>query len=250
MAVAGANLSSAQETNIYNRMDQEEDLWMILFTVYTRSRVDQIEDLKTRFIDATAEWQAEAQKARQQGFGDLKQLASEKTLQWNIRMKQYLGDPGMVTLLRIHLRSLLVLRSKRINTNDPASNARKQINTVLSQLADFISLAIDPYLDMTRCLERNQTPGGKDLTDVSRNYYQMRQNEYFNLISTYMALVIFLKTAVSSEDLVRCQDLARRNLIKPLELKIDTLDKSDKKEAWSKLDNYSKLIRSLDIQLE
>jgi len=250
MAVVGANLTSTQESQLLNRLDQEEDLWMIFFTVYMRSKVDQIEDIKTRFIAVTAEWQADAKKTREQGFGEIKQLISEKTLQWNIRIKQYLADVGLISIFKIYLRSLAGLRSKRINTNDPASNARKQINLVLSQLADNISLCIDPYLDMTRCLERNQTPGGKDLTEVSRNYYQMRQNEYFNLISTYLALVISLKTAATSEDLVRCQDLARRNLVKPIELKIDTLDKNDKKDAWNKLDNYSKLIRSMDIQMQ
>jgi hypothetical protein len=148
------------------------------------------------------------------------------------------------------LRSLGALRLKKINTSDPSANARKQINTVLSQLADNILLSLDPYQDMTRCLERNQTPGGKDLTEVSRSYYQSRQTEFFIHISTYLALVITLKTAVSSEDMVRCQDLARRNLVKPLELKLDTLDKKDRKDAWNKLDNYSKLIRAMDIQLQ
>ena len=50
--------------------------------------------------------------------------------------------------------------------------------------------------------------------------------------------------------MMRCQDLARRNLVKPLELKLDTLDKKDRKDAWNKLDNYSKLIRAMDIQLQ
>jgi hypothetical protein len=250
MAVAGINLTSPQENNLLNRMDQEEDLWIVFFIAFTHCRVNQIEDLKTRFIDATPTWQEEAKKIRELGLDDLRQLISEKTLQWNIRVKQYLTDPGLVTLFRIYLRYLAALRVKRININDPASNMHKQINSVLSQLADNIFSNIDPYQDMSRCLDRNQTPGGKDLTEVSRNYYQMRQNEYFNLISTYLALAILLKTATSGEDLVRCQDLARRNLVKPLESKIDTFDKNDKKDAWSKLDNYSKLIRSMDIQLQ
>jgi len=49
MAVVGANLTSTQESQLLNRLDQEEDLWMIFFTVYMRSKVDQIEDIKTRY---------------------------------------------------------------------------------------------------------------------------------------------------------------------------------------------------------
>ena len=250
MAVTGATLTSAQETSILSRMDQDEALWLVFFMTCIRSQANQLDALKTRFIDATPQWQEEAKKIKQEGFGDLRQLINEKTLQWNIRVKQLLADAGMLTFFKVYLRSLAALRSKKLNTSDPTANARKQINTVLSQLADNISLCLDPYQDMVRCLERNQTPGGKDLTDVSRSYYQSRQNEYFNLISTYLALVVLLKTAATSEDLVRCQDLARRNLVKPLEIKIDNLDKNDKKEAWNKLDNYSKLIRSMDIQLQ
>ena len=216
MAVVGATLTSAQETNLLSRMDQDDDFWMVLFAIYLRSRGDQIEDLKTRCINGTAEWTDDLKKNREQGYGDIKQLVTEKTLQWTIRIKQYLGDPGLLNLLKIYLRSLAGSRTKRASGSDTTSNARKQINTILSQLADSISLTLDPYQDMTHCLEHNQTPGGKDLTDVSRNYYQMRQSEYFNLISTYLAMVISLKIAATNEDIMRCKEMARRNLVKPL----------------------------------
>lgn len=246
MSSLGFTLTSAQETDLCNRFDQDENLGLVFFTLYLRSKGEGIEKIKEGLFGNTALWMEEVNASKTGPFEDVKQLI-EKTLQWNIRIKQFMADGGLVNILKCYLRSLIGLRSKKNNSDSALSSCQRQINNALAQVAGDLSVLVEPYQEMTRCLERNQTPGGKDLTDVSKAYYLSRQNEFFNLISTFLALILSLKLVSSQDELVNCQDLIRRNLVRPLELRIDNLDKNDKKEAWAKLDSYSKLVHSLEL---
>ncbi|MCE1251941.1 MAG: hypothetical protein LWX83_00155 [Anaerolineae bacterium] len=245
----GSSITSAQENAILSSFEQDDQLWMVLFMRFLRAKCEPSADIKNGLIELNPAWLAEAAVLKKEGFEEVNRLCSDKPLQWSIRVKRMLKDPDYAALFQMFLRSLTQLRTRKINISDAsAANRQRQVNLILASLAGELLVQLNPYVETSSCVERNQTPGGKDLTDISRTYYQNKQADLLNQISTYLAMVFLIKSLTGQNDIHRCQDVLRRNLIKPLEVKIEGLKGTDKKEAWGKLDSYYKMLWSMDVQ--
>lgn len=244
----GSSISISQENAILASFEQDDALWMVLFLRFLRAKCEDTTEIKTGLIELNPTWLAEAKRQKQEGFEEVRKMCSDKPLQWSLRVKRMLQDADFANLFQLYLRALSNLRMRKINAADADANQQRQINLILSSLGGELLSLLDPYMETMRCVNRNLTPGGKDLTDVSRNYYHNKQADLLNQISTYLAVIFLIKGLSGQNDLNRCQDVMRRNLIKPLEVKVEGLKGSDKKEAWGKLDAYYKMLWSMDIQ--
>jgi len=249
MPAFGSQLKASQETALLSAFEKDDELWMAFFSYYLKSKGESDDKIKQCLFELSSVCLEKAEEVKKEGFEEICQLCSEKPLQWSMRVRKLLRDPDYADVFLLYLRSLVTLRTRKLNPADPNANIQRQINLVLSSIAGEISPLLEPYLEVVHCLERNLTPGGKDLTDVSRKYYQSRFDEILNQISTYLAIIFLVKNAAKMEDINRCQTVFRRNLIKPLEVKIESLKGTEKKESFGKLDMYYKLLWSLDIQL-
>ena len=206
-----ANLiTAAQEAPIYTQLERDDELWMVFFAQYIRARCESDETLVQGIVDHKLEWQAEVERIKKDGFDDIKEMCHLKPLQWNMRIKRLLSNPNQVTLLRLNLRALAGLRTRKNKEANSGGNVRKQTDQIVSALANEIYPLLDPYFELTRCLERNMTPSGKDLTDVSRSYYQNKQNDHFTQIVTYLGMIILIKGASSRDEVNNCQAVMRR----------------------------------------
>jgi hypothetical protein len=248
MPAFGSKLKASQESVLLSAFEKDDELWMAFFSYYLKSKGETDEKIKQCLFELNSTCLEKAEQVKKEGFEEICLLCSEKPLQWSMRVRKLLRDPDYANVFQLYLRSLTMLRTRKIDPADPNGNVKRQINLVLSSLAGEIYPLLEPYLDVVRCLDRNLTPGGKDLTEVSRQYYHGRFDEVLNQISTYLAIIFLVKNASKMDDITRCQVVFRRNLIKPLEVKIEGLKGTEKKESFGKLDIYYKLLWSLDIQ--
>ncbi len=244
----GSSISISQENAILSSFEQDDELWMVLFMRFLRAKCETSDDNKAGLMALDPTWLAEAKRLKQEGFKEIRNMCSDKPLQWSLRVKRMLKDADYADLFQIYLRVLSNLRTRKINGADADANQQRQVNLILSSLGGELLMLLEPYMETTRCVERNLTPGGKDLTEVSRTYYHNKQADLLNQISTYLAVIFLVKGLNNQNDLIRCQDVMRRNLIKPLEVKVEGLKGSDKKEAWGRLDAYYKMLWSMDVQ--
>jgi hypothetical protein len=244
----GSALKTSQETAISVAFEKDGELWMAFFAYYIKSRGEVHADIKQGLLDLNPTWLVEMDQIKKEGFKDMCGLCSEKTMQWSMRIKRLLTDADYANVLQLYLRCLTALRTRKIDPAFPDANIHRQVNLALSSIGSELNQLLDPYMEVTRCLERKVTLSGKDLTQISLQYYTERQGDLLNQISTYLAMIFLLKDAKKIEDIDRCQKVMRRNLIKPLEVKIESLKGSEKKESWGKLDAYYKVLWSIDVQ--
>ncbi|NPV86792.1 MAG: hypothetical protein HPY45_12375 [Anaerolineae bacterium] len=243
-------LDSKQEANLAFNFEQDSDLWPVLLSNHFCSHGTLLEELKRGILEDTQEWQKLVSETKKKGFADIKTIALEKSVQWNMRFRQLLQDPVHVQILKVYLRSVIALKMKRIADFGARAQTKQKINNILSFVGNEAYAYLDRYADITNCLCTGKTPSGGNMTPALRVFYESRQAEQAKKVAAMVAIIIVFKGANSLEDTRKLQNFIDYNLIAPLEALANSEDKNEAKQNKEKLEAYRKLRAAVEITFE
>jgi hypothetical protein len=248
-SLTGSNLSSKQEAELLYYYDEDPDLWLYLLIEYFRSGKEQSERLKGGLLANTPEWQGLLALSKERGLGDLRETAITKQLQWTLKLQQLLMDEGHINLLSFYLRSLINLKNKKVAAIGNRGKTAHQINSIISYLANSMYAFLDRYREAQTRLNSGKSPGGADLSQAAKAYYETSRGENLREITGLLGLLVIFKGAKSTEDVENVKKYLQANLVKPLEIRLKTAGTTEEKiEIQGKITNFNKLLQLMDIQ--
>ena len=249
-AIIGANLTASQEAGVAYTLGENPDAWLTLLSQYIASQGKASDELKTDLIENTESWKALVAEGRKSGFGELRQLACEKPFQWNVHLRRLLSDPGHVNLLSLYLRALIALKGQRITEVQSRAAAKMRINSVLSAIASDALGGLEKYRDTTATLARRTTLAGRPIAPEAMLFYESTQAENLARVMALLAVIIIFKDASNSDDIKHLQQFVKDCLIRPLEARLPTLVEPESRAVRAKINDYNRLIRSVEISFE
>ncbi len=253
LAQPEVTLTPKQEAAFVYEQEQDPDWWPALLCQHVSAHGDKLAALKAAILENPAAWKAVVAEAKASGMGTVRTLASEKPAQWNVRIKLLLADPLHARLLEFYLKSLVLLKTKRISDVGARAQTRQQINTILAVIANEMLGALDKLTKATAYLSTGTTAGGRVLPPESYAFYETLQKENATLVTNLLAVIFLFKDAQSTADIRQLQAYIKANLIKPLEIKTGMLTDTaaqDYKSQREKLWLYQKLLRTVEISFE
>lgn len=246
-------LTPQQEAAFVYRQEQDPDWWPALLCQHVTSQGDTLAALKAAILADPEEWNPVVARAKANGMGAVRKLAGEKPAQWNFRIKLLLADPVHVRLLDFYLKSLVLLKAKRVSEIGARARARQQANPILAAVADEMLAGLDKFTKASAYLITGTTAGGRVLTAEARAFYETLQKENATRVTNLLGVIFLFKDAQSMADIQQLQQYIKTHLIKPLEIKTgmftDTTS-SDYKAQREKMWLYQKLLRSVEISFE
>ena len=246
-------LTPKQEAAFVYHQEQDLDWWPVLLCQHLCSRGDTLAALKASILGDSGEWELAVAQAKAGGLGAVRKLASEKAAQWGSRVKLLLADPIHVQLLELYLKSVVLLKSKRVADVGGRAQTRQQVNTILAGIANKALTGLDRFVKASAYQSSGITAGGRVLTPEAHTFYETMYKENAALVTNLLAVVFLLREAQCAADIRQLQDYIKINLIKPLEIKtgmlMDTTSpdyKSQREKVWL----YQKLLRMVEISFE
>lgn len=246
-AVNEVGLTRRAEAELVYNLGQDPDQWPVILSRFVLSHGQQAEKLKTMIVNNSAEWQQLVADEKPTGFSELRQLAFDRNMQWNMRIRQFLADPFQVILLGHYLRTVINLKSKRVADVGYRAQTKQRINAILAYLASEAFVTLDKYNSATHFLATGKTSGGQDLSDFARATYLELQNENIVYLASLIAIILQIKYATCTADVQKAQDFIAKNILRPLEVKVENLEGQEKSEMRDKVKVYSRWIQAIDI---
>lgn len=247
----GEKLTQKQQAELIFGFEEDTDLWLVLFSEYVASQGKSSEELKGMLLNKTDEWKKRVAETKESGFKDLKALACDHIVQWNFRLRQLLQDAGHENILSFYLRSLVSLKTRRVRDVGYRAQTQKQINGILSAIANDAFSALDRYNRATEYIETGLTSGGEPLTDEGKVFYDALRNEMVTHIAALIAVLLLFKGARSQDDIENLQNFISQNLVSPLEAKASALTAEEDSQTKDRLSErifvYEKLRGAVEI---
>lgn len=247
MESVASSLTSKQISNISFNFEQDTDLWVVMVSEYIKAQGKNSEKLKAAILDETPEWQHIVKNEKQNNFLDLRNFIINKSTQWNVHIRHLLSDAGHINLLRMYLRALVAQRVKKVADVGGRAKTRQQINLTVAFLGNEAYICLNRLEIASEFVSTGKTEGGNDLGSESILYYTNFKSENQLQIANMLAMVILVKYSTCSEDVDILKDYIRRTAIRPIEYRLDALDRSDKEQARHRLDLYYRLLEAVDI---
>ena len=245
-----STLTPKQEAAFVFHQEQVPDWWPALLCQHLCSRGDTLAALKAAILDGSQEWEVAVAQAKAGGLGVVRKLAGEKPAQWGFRLKLLLADPIHVQLLELYLKSLVLLKGKRVSDVGGRAQTRQQVKPILAAIANEALAGLDKFVKASGYTNTGTTAGGRVLPPEARTFYETMQKENAALVTNLLAVIFLLREAQSTADIHQLQEYIKTNLIKPLEIKTGMLMDTtapDYKNQREKVWLYQKLLRVVEI---
>ena len=244
-------LTQKQRATLLYSFEEDSDLWMVLLLLYIESQGEQAEVLRLGIANDTDEWKKMVAGVKNRGFGELHKLAVERIALWNIRIKQLLSEAGHLEILISYLRALISLKNQRVAYVGARADTQRQINSIISSLANNVYVALDKYERATEFVVTGKTSAGEDIPEESRLFYEMMQNEALSHIGSLLAVLLIFKGASCTEDVENLKEFIETVIVAPLETTLSSLmDLEERERLRGRLSGYYKLIRAVEINFD
>lgn len=250
---AAFKFTPQHEATFVYQLEQDADWWPALLCQYITLHGDALSALKSTILENPEEWKKAVQEARACGMGVVRRLAAEKPTQWNLRIKLLLADPVHARLLEFYLKSLIMLKGRRVLDVGARAETRQRINAILAVIANDALTGLDKLAKANAYLASGMTAGGRILPAESRAFYEEMQRESAALVTSLLAVIFLFKDAQCTADIRQLQQYINTNLVKPLEIKTGILTDpgaTDYKSKREKLRMYQKLLQAVEITFE
>lgn len=245
--VFGEELTSKQRSLLSFNFEEEPDLWWILLAEHFDTQGETINDLKIGIINETDKWKDIVQSRKRDGFGDLKSIASDRVVYWNIRISQMLNDPGHVTIMGFYLRCLVQLKIKKGKFMGRRADVQKKINSVVSYMGNEAYKYLEKFSDASKLLATGKTPTGQEITDILRAFNETKKIDNERLVSAFLAIIVQFTELQNAEDVLVLQKYIERYIIAPLNAKLKNATEYEINSINQNIENYTKLMHTVEM---
>ncbi|GEM_PF-2832614 len=246
---AGVRMTKQQENILAYNLDEEPDLWLILFFGYIVSGGKKSEELKKALIDDSEEWKQFVQEVKSNDLlQTLTVVARDRLTRWNIIIKNLLSDQGHSRLFRMYLQALMAQKIKKVVGFGGRAQLKKQMNTILAVIAGNVLANLDKYDEAAQRLASGKNPDGSPLTETQIKFYEPSKVENLKQIALLLAVIVIFRNATCADDIKKLQEFIRVNLIAPLKLEADAMPSGyEKMQVNKRIEGYMQLIKTVDI---
>jgi hypothetical protein len=243
-------LSTKEEAVLSYNLEQDPDQWLVLLDQqFLGGELPQ--SFNMGIIEDSESWQEVVDEAKTRGFGQLKDMALDKSVQWNIRFRKLLANPLQVIILRFYLKTMIALKLKKVADFGGRAATKQKINNILSFVANEAHACLDRYWDAFTCLQTGKTVNGTLLNQDLKIFYEGRMGDFVKRTATLVAIIVVFKGANSLDDTHKLQSFIDLNMIIPTESLLKaSKEKYEQQQLKDRLEVYRKLRSAVEITFE
>jgi hypothetical protein len=243
-------ISPKQEANYLFQLDQDENWWPALLNQYLASPDASLQELWHTILDKPEEWSAIVSAAKADGMKPARLLAIQDSAGWGRRLTPLLTDPAHQKLIELFLKSLVMLKTKRVNDIGTRGKTRQHINGILAAMGSDALTALE-HLQYAESHLVSASPQNPPMRPDTRLYYETRQKESLDLLTNLLAVYLLFKYSRSVEDIRQVQGIIDERLVKPYLQKAAATSDPREGAAWkTTASSYQQLMRAVEINFE
>jgi hypothetical protein len=154
-------------------------------------------------------------------------------------------------LLEFYLKSLILLKTKRVRDIGNRAQTRQHINGVFAAIGNDALSVFEKLVYADSHLARGKSPNGKPLLAEARAYYEARFIDSVETLLNLLAIIILFKYSRSQTDTQQLKQFIETNLIQSLQQRLAAMhEPADGKPIKERILAYKQLSHAVEINYE